>query len=160
MANDIDANRTDERLVDDGKHGHDVLVLRLTDEFGEGTDIVERALGIRDAHDSIEEVDRAQLARMVVPVLTPWHGVQVEVDSESVLARPGDGEEEVLPADEREEGLAVVRLDHPVADGQADPVETGCCDLGKILLRLCNTFSSVHGTRGRREERGLTIKVA
>ena len=136
MAEHVDTDRGGVGLVEDREHGDHVAVLGLADELGEGADVVERALGVRDAHDAVEEVDRAQLRRVVVPVLAAGHRVQVEVDSEAVLARPGDRLEEVRPTYVREEGLVRVDLDQPVRDRDPNPVEPGGSDLGKILLGL------------------------
>lgn len=49
-------------------YGHltaDRCVFGPTDELGQGSNDVERALSVCDAHDAVEEVDRAVLAAMV-----------------------------------------------------------------------------------------------
>ena len=43
----------------------DRCVLWSTDKLGQGSNDVERALSVCDAHDAVEEVDRAVLAAMV-----------------------------------------------------------------------------------------------
>lgn len=62
----VDADDAQERLVHDPEDGHDVLVLGLGDELGEEADVVERALGVRVAHDAVQPVDAAQPAGVVV----------------------------------------------------------------------------------------------
>ena len=61
-------------------------------------------------------------AHVVVPVLRTGDGVQVEVDPKAIFASPLDRLEEVSPADVRKERLSGENLDHPVRDGDADPV--------------------------------------
>ncbi len=90
-------SRTDHRLIHNTKERYDVPVLGLRNELGEDANVVEATLGIGNAHDAGEEVDGAKSARVVPPVLRAGQGVQVKVDAETVLARPLDGLEEVLP---------------------------------------------------------------
>ena len=84
----IPANVAQERLIERAKRGHDVAVLGLGDKLGEDADVLERALRVRDAHRAKEEVDRAEPARVVQPVLRARRGVQLEQDAEAVLAGP------------------------------------------------------------------------
>lgn len=63
---DILTYLSDERLVYESPDLHDVAVLRLRDEFGDGADVVDRALRVRDSHNAIKEIDLARLAGVVV----------------------------------------------------------------------------------------------
>mgnify|MGYP007051645246 CR=1 FL=1 len=55
-----------QRLVEDAEHHNNILPLRLRDELGEDTDVVERALSVGVTHSAIEEVEFASLATVVV----------------------------------------------------------------------------------------------
>lgn len=72
---------------------------------------------------------------MIIAVLRSGHRVQVEIDAQTVLARPGDGAEEVGPPDVGEEGLRV-----PGLSCRVDRLEGGRAVSG-------------HGVRWRRERR-------
>ena len=154
MSKSGDGHGRSERLVHDAEHGDDLAVLRLVDKLGEDANDVERPLRVRKSHDAGEEVDGSVLARVVIAILRSRNRMKVEVDPETVLARPGDRLEEIfkiprsaqlcarrvrrrtLPADVRKERLALEDLDHPEADRDANPVESGGSDLGKVLLGL------------------------
>jgi hypothetical protein len=126
----------DHRLIHDTKVRHNVLVLGLGNELGDDANVVEPTLGIGNAHDTAEEVDGAEFARVVPPVLRAGQGVQVEIDAEAVLARPLDGLEEVLPGSLCIERLVVVLLDCPVWEGNADEVEARAGDQCEVFLGL------------------------
>jgi hypothetical protein len=64
--------------------------------------------------------------------------MQVEEDAQTVLARPGESLEDVLPANLLEERLAFPFLNRPKGYWKADPVEACPGDLYEILLRLRN----------------------
>jgi len=55
----------DERLVEDSKHLNDVRVLRLRDELGDGSDVVEGSLSVRDSHlfENAESVESQGIGR-------------------------------------------------------------------------------------------------
>lgn len=128
------SDQTDKRFVDDTEDRDNVLVLRLADELSDNPDIVERALRIRKAHRSCHKVHVRQLARVVEPVLAPWNGVQVQVDTDTILSTPPKQTQEILPADLREEGLVVPGVDNPKGDRYAHEIEARACDLGDVLL--------------------------
>lgn len=128
------SNQTDKRFVDDTEDRDNVLVLRLADELSDNPDIFERALRIRKAHRSYHKVHVRQLARVVEPVLAPWNGVQVQVDTDTILSTPPKQTQEILPADLREEGLVVPGVDNPKGDRYAHEIEARACDLGDVLL--------------------------
>lgn len=71
---------------------------------------------------------------MIPPVLAPRECVQVEIDSETILPRPLDGLEEVLPRCVGQKSFTVENLDGPITDRNADKVEAGGGYLHKILL--------------------------
>lgn len=129
-------SRADHWLIHNTKERHDVLVLRLGDELGKDANVVESTLGIGNAHNTAEEVDGAEFARVVPPVLRAGQGVQVEVDAETVLACPLDGLEEVLPGGFCVERLVVVLLNCPVWEGNADEVEARAGDQREVFLGL------------------------
>ena len=109
----------------------------MAEELGEETDVVHRPLGVCNTHVPIQEVDGSEAARVVVAVLGTRHGVQFQVHAQTVLARPLDREEDVIPRLIGEEGFARPGLDGPVRYGETDPIEASACDLGEILLGLC-----------------------
>ena len=121
-------SRTNHRFIHDTKVRHDVPVLGLGNELGKDANVVEPTLGIGHTHDTAEEVDGAESARVVPPVLRAGQSVQVEVDAETVLARPLNGLEEVLPGGFCIEWLAVVLLDGPEWEGNTDEVEARAGD--------------------------------
>ena len=124
----------------------------MGDELGDDPNVLQRAFRVRDAHHAVEEVDRAQLARVVVPcdasthahhhktrartVLAAGDGMQVEVDADAIFTCPLDGLEEVLPRDVCKERLAIACFDGPVCDGNANIVETSTGNLSEILFGL------------------------
>jgi hypothetical protein len=132
----VSPNDTHQRFVEWAKRRHDVAVLRLGDELCEDTDVLHRALRVRDAHRAIEEVDRAEPTRVVQPVLRARRGVQLEQDAQAVLARPFESLECVCPRRVRQEGLAGPYFNRPIRHGQAHPVEACTGDLSKVLLGL------------------------
>lgn len=169
MTEHVDTDRGRVGLVQDREHGHNVLVFGLRDELGHGADDVERSLGVRNAHDSVQKVDRSLFSRVVVSaddiqvsgqfttteallercsLLRTRHGVKVEIDSESILPRPSERLQEVRPCDATEERFALVRLDRPPSEGDADPVESGGRDLSEILLGLSRDRIAVSFSRG------------
>ena len=102
------------RLVQDGEHRHDILVLILTDELSQSPNIIERSLRIRHSHHSVQKVDRSLLRRVIVAVLRSRYGVKIEIDAQTVLSCPGERLKKVLPSDVGEKGLAWVDFDDPV----------------------------------------------
>jgi hypothetical protein len=83
-----------------------------------------------------QEVDATNEARVVLAVLRARQGVNVELHAQAVLAAPLERLEDVLPADALQEGLALLRLDEPVRDRQADPVQACSGNVGKVTLGL------------------------
>jgi len=53
-------------LVHYTKHNDDILPLRLGEELGEDTNVVEHTLSICESHGPSEEVNLTPLARMIV----------------------------------------------------------------------------------------------
>ena len=58
-------DRPDQRLVDDAEDRDDVCILRLADEFGEDSDVIDRPLGVGVSHWAIQKVERAFLSRVI-----------------------------------------------------------------------------------------------
>jgi len=138
----------DIRLIDNTKERHNVLVLGLGNKLGEDADVVESTLGIGNAHDPAKEVDRAAFAGVVPPVLRARQGVQVEVDTETVLACPLDGLEEVFPGRLCIERLVVVLLNCPEWEGDADEVEARAGDQCEVFLGLgCTSLEMIANVR-------------
>lgn len=90
----LDTDSTKLSLVQHGEHLDDVLVLILADELRQGTDVVERPLGVGDTHDSVEETDGTETTGVVPTVLRSGDGVEIEVDSDTVLSGPRDSPDE------------------------------------------------------------------
>ena len=132
----VPANDFQKWFVHDPKHGNDVLVLVLADEFDNISDVVHRPLRVRDAHVPVEKVDPAQTSRIVESVLRARNCVQFEEDAQTVLARPLEGKQNVVPGRFGEERLARPCLDCPVGNWEADPVEARARDLGEVLFSL------------------------
>lgn len=149
---------TNHWLIHNTKVRYDVPVLGLGNELGEDANVVKPTLGIGNTHDAAEEVDSTKSARMVPSILRAGQGVQVKVDAETVLARPLDGLEEVLPGGLCVERLVVIFLDCPVWKGNADEVEARASDQCEVLLGL--DFASLEmGVIVRRQWGRLTINV-
>ena len=108
----------------------------MAEELGEETDVVHRPLRVRDAHVPVEKVDSAQTARIVESVLRAWNCMQFEEDAQTVLARPLEGKQNVVPGRFGEERLARPCFDGPVWDWEADPVEARARNLGEVLFSL------------------------
>lgn len=66
MTKYINSDRSSVRFVQNREHWNNVLVFRLRDEFGNGTDNVESSLSVGDTHNSVEEVDSSLFSRVVV----------------------------------------------------------------------------------------------
>lgn len=147
------------RLVEDREHGHDILVLILTNELSQCTNIIERSLSVGHSHHAVQEVDRSLFRRVIVSVLRSWDGVEVEVDAETVLSSPGECLNEVLPTDVGEEGLSRVDLDDPVRNRQSNPVETSGSDLGEISFRLFDKDSQRRHSPSYSMKERRTMKV-
>lgn len=60
--------------------------------------------------------------------------MQVEVDTQAILASPFDRFEEVLPRDLSEERFSLGHFNGVVAEGNADPSQPSCSNLGKVSL--------------------------
>lgn len=61
LADEVNSDRGRNGFVEDTEHGYDVLVLGLRNEFGEGANVVERALGVGDSHRAVQPIDGAIL---------------------------------------------------------------------------------------------------
>ena len=101
-------------LIRNTEYGDNILVLRLGDELGKNTNVVERPLSIRETHGTIEHVDGAETSRVIPAVLAARKSMKVEVDTDAVLARPLDRLEEVGPTRLGQEWLVVADLNSPV----------------------------------------------
>ena len=82
-------------FIDGPEHGHDILVLRLRDEFSQESNIIQRALSVGEAHGTIKHIDGAEFAGMVPSILTARESVEIEINAKAVLARPSNRLEEV-----------------------------------------------------------------
>jgi hypothetical protein len=67
--------------------------------------------------------------------------MEVKVDTKTILARPLDSLEEVLPCNTLEERFTRIDLDSPVRDGDTNPVQARRGDLSKVFLGLDITIS-------------------
>ena len=132
----IPANGFQKRFIHDPEHRHNVLVLVLADELDNISDVVHRPLRVRHAHVPVEKVNSAQTARIVESVLRARNCMQFEEDAQTVLARPLEGKQNVVPGRFGEERLARPCLDCPVGNWEADPVEARARDLGEVLFSL------------------------
>ena len=59
------SNDPNQSLVDNTKHRDDAGVLRLADELREDSNVVERSLGVRVSHRTIQKVEGAFLSRVI-----------------------------------------------------------------------------------------------
>ena len=55
------------RFIDDAEIRDNITVLWLSDELGDGANVIEGTLSIGYAHDAVEPIDRALFARVI-----PW----------------------------------------------------------------------------------------
>ena len=63
--------------------------------------------------------------------------MEIYQNSKSVLPRPLEGAEDVLPRRACHEGLAVPHVNSPPGDGDPNPIQSSACDLREIFLSLC-----------------------
>lgn len=85
------ANGGAEGLVRDTKHDDDVLVLGLGDELRDDADVVQRPFSVVDTHGAVEHVNGAKAPGVVPAILGSRKRMEVKVDTETILACPGDG---------------------------------------------------------------------
>ena len=69
-SNRILSNDLHQRLIDDPKHGNDMLPLWLRNELGKDTDIVERSLSVCQTHWPVQNTNASEFSRMVPTILT------------------------------------------------------------------------------------------
>jgi len=82
------SNRPEDRLVEDTEHDNHVGVLRLANEFGKDSNIVEGSLGVRVSHVAVQEGDGAFLPR-VIESYTWERGDLSDIDIRSEPTRRG-----------------------------------------------------------------------
>ena len=87
-AEGILTDSSNQGLVQDAEHGHNILPFGLRNELRDDANVVERSLSIGEAHDSIEEVVLACLATVVVGVGGAGYGVEVEVNADTIFPAP------------------------------------------------------------------------
>jgi hypothetical protein len=68
-------NGSHHGLVHNTEHNNNILVLRLADKLSQGANVVECALGVGDAHHTIEEINLAKVAGVIPPILGAGDGV-------------------------------------------------------------------------------------
>jgi hypothetical protein len=123
-------------FVRDAKHGDDVFVLGLRDEFGDDTDIVESTLSIGKTHRAVQKTNSTKFARVVPAVLTAGNSVEIEIDTDTVFPCPLNRLQEVCPSKLWLKRLVISNLDGPVRKWDTDVVKTSGRDGSKILLSL------------------------
>jgi hypothetical protein len=128
-------NESSLGLIGDSENSDDIPILGLRYELGNNSNIIKRALGVCQTHNAVKNTDGPKTTGMIPAVLTAGQGVQVEVDAKSIFACPFDRFEEVCPRSFGEERFASAGFDCPVSYRDTDVIETGTCDLSKILLR-------------------------
>ena len=69
-------------------------------------------------------------------ILRSRHGMKINLYTQAIFTSPFESFEDILPAGTSHERFVAPRLDRPEWDRDADPVQTGTSDLGKILLGL------------------------
>ena len=100
------ADDSDEGFVHDTEHGYNVRVFRLSDKFGDNSNVIHGALSVGHSHDAHEEVNLSSLPRVVVAygyqgksnfirpstkprtILRPWNSVKVEVYTNAIFSAP------------------------------------------------------------------------
>lgn len=88
-------NRHGSGFIDDTKYHDDILVLWLRDELGNDPDVIQGPLCVGVAHGTIEEVDAAAFPGVVPSVLRSRNSMQIQVDPETIFARPLDALKEI-----------------------------------------------------------------
>ena len=99
-------------LVSDTEHGNDISIFWLRDEFSNNADVVQGPLCVRNTHRTEKHINSADLARMVPAILAARKGMQVEVNTNTILASPLNCLEEV--ASERNVSQVNSLLPRPV----------------------------------------------
>lgn len=89
------ANHSSLRFVGNSEHNYNVTILRLGDEFGNYSNVVQGSLCICQSHWSIENINRAELSRVVPAILTAREGVEVEINPNAIFTSPLNRLEEV-----------------------------------------------------------------
>ena len=62
--------------------------------------------------------------------------MKIYQNPQSVLPRPLEGTEDVLPGRANHEGLAIPHVNGPPRDRDSDPIQSSACDLREVLLGL------------------------
>ena len=116
-----------KRLVQELNNCDHIVVIRVVH-----CDVLDRRDGL-SYRIPLLPVHGAIFARVVEAVLAPWRTVEVDHDFESSATRPADGlvENGDLALDVR---VAIERGNGPVADGNADMVETSRCNSIEVVL--------------------------
>ena len=104
------------------------------DKLGQSTNVIQGSLGVGKTHSTSQKVELSNPTRVVPSVGGSGRSVQVKLDSKSILARPLQCLNDVLPANALEERFVAKRLEGPETDGQTDPVETGVGHEHKVFL--------------------------
>ena len=115
---------------------HDAFVFRLADELREHSDIFSHALRVGDTHGSVQEIDGPEVPRVIEPVLRAGSSVQFDVYAQAILAGPFERFQSICPACLRKVRLARPGFDCPIRNRQANPIQAGASDTGKIFLCL------------------------
>lgn len=84
----VSPNGSQQRFINDPKHWHDGLPLRLRNELSDDADIVEGTLCVCHAHHAIHEIDEPQFSGVVISVLRARDSVEIEVDSKTIFTGP------------------------------------------------------------------------
>ena len=66
MRNDVLSDLLCPCLIHDTKQRDEVFILLLRYELGDDTNVRERALSIRETHDTLHEVNLAKFTRMII----------------------------------------------------------------------------------------------
>ena len=89
------ANGRTKGLVGDTEHHDNITVLRLGDELGDDTDVVECALCVGDTHRTVQNIDLTNPSRVVPAILRARKSVQIQVHTKTILASPLNGLQQV-----------------------------------------------------------------
>ena len=62
--------------------------------------------------------------------------MKVNLHAQAVFTSPLESLKDILPAGTSHEWFVAPCLDRPERNRKSDPIQTGACDLGKVLLSL------------------------
>src|SRR5690606_29451310 len=111
------------RLVHESVHCNDIIVPRLSKEFGEAVVHLESLIAVKGSIGSIEPVHGSETTRMIPAIGSARHTVNIKFDAKSIFTSPFNGAQEIPPRSALDKGISWLFLNCPVSERKADVVE-------------------------------------